>query len=46
MISFLKGKKTYIAAVLMAIAGAIMGDIELVLQALAIAGIREAIDSK
>ena len=39
----LKGKKTYIAAIALAIYGLLMGDMTAVLEALAVAGLRDAI---
>lgn len=41
--TFFQGKKTYIAAILMAGAGLITGDKVLVFEALALAGLRNAI---
>lgn len=39
----LKGKKTYIAALALAIYGLLIGDMQAVIEALAVAGLRDAI---
>ena len=43
--TYLKGKKTYIAAGLLVLAGVIIGDMQIILEGLAVAGLRDAINS-